>query len=44
MLECIQAHEGRVELVDSGEFPGAHFRIFIPQAERAAQPRLAASA
>jgi len=44
VLECIQAHDGRIELVDSGEFPGAHFRIFIPQAQPAAQPRLAASA
>ena len=30
--ECIQAHDGSVELVDSDEFPGAHFRICIPQA------------
>ena len=45
VLECIQAHDGSVELVDSGEFPGAHFRILIPQATTAAvQPRIAASA
>ena len=31
VLECIQAHEGSVELVDSDEFSGAHFRIAIPQ-------------
>lgn len=31
VLECVQAHDGAVELVDSDEFPGAHFRIFIPQ-------------
>ena len=31
VLECIQAHDGAVELVDSGEFTGAHFRIHIPQ-------------
>ena len=31
VLECVQAHDGSVELVDSDEFPGAHFRIFIPQ-------------
>ncbi len=30
--ECVQAHDGAVELVDSDEFPGAHFRIEIPQA------------
>ena len=29
--ECVQAHDGAVELVDSTEFPGAHFRIKIPQ-------------
>lgn len=42
VLECIQAHDGSVELVDSNEFPGAHFRISIPQ-ERAAQ-KMAANA
>ncbi|MGB5580676.1 MAG: ATP-binding protein [Woeseia sp.] len=31
VLECIQAHDGQIELVNSGEFPGAHFRIVIPQ-------------
>src|SRR5690606_19315532 len=43
--ECVQAHDGTVEIVDSGEFPGAHFRITIPQ-KRVAQPvqRVAASA
>jgi len=42
--ECIQAHEGVVELLDSREFPGAHFRIVIPQ-KRVPQPaRIAASA
>ena len=29
--ECVQAHDGAVELVDSTEFSGAHFRIEIPQ-------------
>ena len=38
VLECIQAHNGTVDLIDSDEFPGAHFRIYIPQ-KRAAQPR-----
>lgn len=31
VLECIQAHDGAVELVETGEFSGAHFRILIPQ-------------
>ena len=31
VLECIQAHDGSVELVTTGEFPGAHFRITVPQ-------------
>ncbi len=44
VLECVQAHDGTVELVDSQEFPGAHFRILIPQAEAVAQTRFAASA
>ena len=44
VLECIQAHDGSVELIDSDEFPGAHFRIHIPQAREAEQQRLAANA
>jgi len=44
VLECIQAHEGSVELVDSDEFSGAHFRIDIPQKRSIAQQRLAANA
>ena len=42
--ECIQAHNGSVELVDSAEFPGAHFRIHIPQTRAVAQTKLAANA
>jgi len=42
--ECVQAHNGSVELVDTGEFPGAHFRIRIPQERRAAVQKLAANA
>ena len=41
VLECIQAHDGSVELIDSGEFPGAHFRIHIPQKHDVAQQKLA---
>jgi len=44
VLECIQAHEGSVELVDSNEFPGAHFRINIPQKRMASRQKLAANA
>ena len=42
--ECVQAHDGVVELVDSEEFPGAHFRIQIPQKREAANQRIAANA
>jgi two-component system sensor histidine kinase GlrK len=43
VLECIQAHDGSVELIDSNEFPGAHFRIHIPQTRDVAQQKLAAN-
>jgi two-component system sensor histidine kinase GlrK len=42
--ECIQAHHGTVRLVDSGEFPGAHFMIEIPQTRETRQQRMVASA
>ncbi len=41
--ECIQAHEGAIELLDTGEFPGAHFRIVIPQKRMPQAVRLAAN-
>ena len=44
VLECIQAHDGTVELVDAGEFPGAHFRIEIPQKRIARGQKMAANA
>jgi two-component system sensor histidine kinase GlrK len=44
VLECVQAHQGEVELVDSDEFSGAHFRIEIPQQRVAAQRKMAANA
>jgi len=44
VLECVQAHDGTVSLVDTGEFPGAHFRIYIPQERVTAQRKLAANA
>jgi two-component system sensor histidine kinase GlrK len=44
VLECIQAHEGSVELINSDEFSGAHFRIDIPQQRTVAQHQMAANA
>jgi len=44
VLECIQAHDGSAELVDSEEFPGAHFKIHIPQESSIRQQKLAANA
>ena len=43
VMECVQAHGGSVELVDSQEFSGAHFRIHVPQEWEAGQQRLAAN-
>ncbi len=43
VLECIQAHDGSVELVNTNEFSGAHFRIHIPQKREAANQRIAAN-
>jgi len=43
VLECIQAHDGSVELVDSEEFSGAHFRIHIPQNRGVTNHKLAAN-
>jgi two-component system sensor histidine kinase GlrK len=44
VLECVQAHDGVIELLNSGEFPGAHFRIRIPQKQAMQKQRMAASA
>ena len=44
VLECVQAHQGSVELLDSEEFSGAHFRIDIPQKRALTQRKLAANA
>ncbi|MGB5257724.1 MAG: HAMP domain-containing sensor histidine kinase, partial [Woeseiaceae bacterium] len=41
VLECIQAHDGSVELIDTDEFPGAHFRIHIPQTRAVQQQKMA---
>lgn len=44
VLECIQAHDGAVELIDTGEFPGAHFRIQVPQRRVIQAQKMAANA
>jgi len=45
VMECIQAHNGSVELLDTGEFPGAHFRVSIPQQQQVMRTeKLAANA
>lgn len=44
VMECIQAHDGAVELMDSDEFPGAHFRLEIPQKRMPETQKLAANA
>jgi two-component system sensor histidine kinase GlrK len=44
VLECIQAHDGSVELLNTDEFSGAHFRIHIPQNIQDAHQRIAANA
>jgi two-component system sensor histidine kinase GlrK len=44
VLECIQAHEGTIEIVKTDEFPGAHFRILIPQKRMIQTQKVAANA
>lgn len=44
VLECIQAHGGAVTLIQSDEFPGAHFRIEIPQQRTVKTEKIAANA
>ena len=43
VLECIQAHDGSVELVNTDEFSGAHFRVYIPQKRKIEQEKLVAN-
>lgn len=43
VLECVQAHDGAIELFDSDECPGACFRIQIPQQAIAAEQRFVAN-
>jgi two-component system sensor histidine kinase GlrK len=42
--ECVQAHDGSVELIDSNEFSGACFRIEIPQRNSGAKREMAVNA
>ena len=44
VLECIQAHDGLAELVSSDEFPGAHFKIKIPQERLTSHEKIVANA
>jgi two-component system sensor histidine kinase GlrK len=44
VLECIQAHDGSAEIVNSDEFSGAHFKIQIPQESLVELNKLAANA
>ncbi len=44
VLECIQAHDGTVEIVDTDEYSGAHFRMDIPQKRVARKQKIAANA
>jgi two-component system sensor histidine kinase GlrK len=44
VMECIQAHNGTVELVNSDEFCGAHFRVCVPQQRVVRMEKLAANA
>ncbi len=43
VAECAEAHGGTVELVN-GEYPGAHFRMHIPQEKLELQQRMVANA
>jgi two-component system sensor histidine kinase GlrK len=43
VLECVEAHGGSVELVDS-PWGGAHFRLHVPQEQISANDRMAANA
>lgn len=43
VLECVQAHDGSVELLTGQEFSGAHFRVHIPQEHIELQQQIAAN-
>lgn len=43
VLECVQAHDGKIVLIDTGEFAGAHFRLFFPQHRIELDARIAAN-
>ena len=44
VMECIQAHDGSVMLVNDHEFSGAHFRVEIPQQRALQTEKIAANA
>lgn len=41
VAECVQAHGGEVELVDDGQWPGAHFLVKLPVPEADILPMVA---
>ena len=41
VAECVQAHGGRVELVQDGQWSGAHFRVTLPIPEAEVIPMVA---
>jgi two-component system sensor histidine kinase GlrK len=44
VAECVQAHGGRVGLVESSEWPGAHFRVVLPLRRATDRPALVVNA
>ncbi|HNP35082.1 MAG TPA: HAMP domain-containing sensor histidine kinase [Woeseiaceae bacterium] len=44
VMECVQAHDGAVTLINDGANAGAHFRIEIPQQQAILKEKLAANA
>lgn len=41
VAECVQAHGGQVQLVQDGQWPGAHFRVTLPLPEAEVIPLVA---
>jgi two-component system sensor histidine kinase GlrK len=44
VMECVQAHDGAVTLMDDGGNAGAHFRVEIPQQRAIQTEKMAANA
>jgi len=43
VMECVEAHDGVVELLAESPFSGAHFKIHVPQHREPLEPRIAAN-